>query len=190
MIETVVLMHYVRRAERIEREILILKIRDSDIDASRRSSTSPAAASALAARTPARSGPMPPKMPAAVHDLTTLLIVEDELIIALCAGMILEDEGHTVIIAPDGEAGLAQARAVEPDLIITDYMMPRMDGLGMIRALRDAGVTTPILLTTSISEENMQENPHRLHDAYLGKPYQEADLLEAVRALLARDDET
>lgn len=128
-------------------------------------------------------------MPKAVRDVATILIVEDEAIIALGASMLLEDEGHTVVMAPHGEAGLEQARAVKPDLIITDYMMPRMDGLSMIRVLREEGVATPILLATSIPERSIQQNPHQLFDAYLGKPYREVDLLEAVRALLRSGDQ-
>lgn len=131
---------------------------------------------------------MRPKMRMAVHEVATILLVEDEGIIALGACMILEDGGHSVIVAADGEAGLLQARDVNPDVIITDYMMPRMDGLSMIRAIREEGMTTPILLATSVSKESIEQNPHRLHDAYLRKPYGEDDLLEAVRALLSSDD--
>lgn len=125
-----------------------------------------------------------------MHEVAAILIVEDEAIIALGASTVLEDEGHNVILAPDGEAGLAKVRSVQPDLIIADYMMPRMDGLTMVRALREEGVTTPVLLATSASEEALLENPHKLYDGYLRKPYLEAELLQAVRSLLGNDDES
>lgn len=117
--------------------------------------------------------------------MATILLVEDEMIIALGTSMLLEDEGHTVLLAPDGQAGVAQAIESTPDLIMTDYMMPRMDGLAMIRELRSRGMTIPILLATSIPEENIKGNPHRLYDAYLAKPYAETALLEVICRLLS-----
>lgn len=115
----------------------------------------------------------------------TILLVEDEMVIALGTSMLLEDEGHTVILASDGEAGIAQAIETTPDLIMTDYMMPRMDGLAMIRELRSRGMTVPIVLATSIPEASIEEPPRRLYDAYLSKPYGESALLEVIRHLLA-----
>jgi CheY-like chemotaxis protein len=116
--------------------------------------------------------------------MATILIVEDEMIIALWASMILEDEGHTIFLAPNGEAGLVTALAENPDLIITDYMMPRMDGLTMIEKLRSYGVTVPIVLATSIPETSLTENSHRSFDAYLGKPFYDEALLQTIADLL------
>ena len=107
------------------------------------------------------------------------------MIIALGASMLLEDAGHSVLLAADGKAGLAKVLEAEPDLIMTDYMMPRMDGLEMIRELKSREVSVPILLATSVPEANINNNPHRLYDAYLGKPYGEDALLETVARLLA-----
>ncbi len=64
-----------------------------------------------------------------------------------------------------------------------------MDGLSMISALREKGVTTPVILATAISETSLVTNSHPLHDAYLGKPYHDKALLEAVRQLLSEGSE-
>lgn len=106
------------------------------------------------------------------------------MIIALCASMALEDAGYTVVLALNGEAGLEEAIAYAPDLILTDYMMPWMDGLSMISALREKGSTTPIILATAIPEASLGTNSHPLYDAYLGKPYHDEALVAAVRRLL------
>lgn len=119
--------------------------------------------------------------------MATILLVEDEMIIALGASMILEDEGYTVLVAPNGEAGLAKTLGLAPDLIMTDHMMPRMDGLTMIRELRARGVTVPIVLASSIPESNMRLNSHRSFDAYLGKPYRDAALIATIARLLDKN---
>jgi CheY-like chemotaxis protein len=119
--------------------------------------------------------------------MASILLVDDEMIIALGASMILEDAGHTVLHASNGEAGLAKALEATPDLIMTDYMMPRMDGLQMINELRSRGVTVPIILSTSVRESNLQLHSHRTFDAYLGKPYQDEALLETIARLLDQD---
>ncbi|WP_426170072.1 response regulator transcription factor [Sandarakinorhabdus sp. DWP1-3-1] len=116
--------------------------------------------------------------------MATILIVEDEMIIALGACLILEDQGYNVLLAPDGQAGLAQALAESPSLIVTDYMMPRMDGLTMIRELRARGVTCPIVLATSVPESNITTDPGSRYDTYLSKPYGDDGLTEIVQRLL------
>ncbi|MDT8853705.1 response regulator [Paracoccaceae bacterium Fryx2] len=118
-----------------------------------------------------------------------ILIVEDELIIALSASMVLEDAGHKVVMAANGEAGLAQALSSAPDLIISDYMMPRMNGLQMIRALRERGETTPVILTTAVPECGLPLNDDPAYDAYLIKPYHDGSLMDAVNRLLDRGSE-
>jgi DNA-binding response OmpR family regulator len=112
-----------------------------------------------------------------------ILLVEDEIAISINTGMILEDEGYVVDYAHNGKAGIEQAKSAPPDLVITDYMMPHMDGLAMIAALRSTGWTGPIILATSIPEGNLPASYERTHDGYLAKPYLERDLLNLVRAL-------
>jgi DNA-binding response OmpR family regulator len=113
-----------------------------------------------------------------------ILLVEDEIVIAVGVSMFLEGEGFEVHLASDGRKGLEVALEKSPDLIITDYMMPRMDGLTMVQALREAGVTTPVILFTSIPEDRLRGNPNTSYDAYLSKPVPFEDLIALVRALL------
>lgn len=110
-----------------------------------------------------------------------ILIVDDEAVVALCMATLLEDEGYRVVTATDGMEGAERARRRQPDLIITDLMMPRMDGLAMIHELRTRGVSIPIILTTSVPEESLRDHSY---DSYLQKPYYEDDLLRHVRKLL------
>jgi CheY-like chemotaxis protein len=112
-----------------------------------------------------------------------ILLVEDEAIIALFTSFLLEDEGFEVAIAHDGVVGIQIAEARSPHLIISDLMMPGMDGLEMIRLLRSRGCELPIILVTSVPEAQIVE---RLYDAYLSKPYVGSELLPLVRELLKK----
>mgnify|MGYP002784646667 CR=1 FL=1 len=113
-----------------------------------------------------------------------ILVVEDEIVVAMSVEMILEAEGYAVVLATDGREGLALAEQEQPDLIITDLMMPRMDGMAMLGRLRAAGVTTPAVLTTWIPEGRLLRNPHGPYDVFLGKPFSDAELIAAVDRLL------
>ena len=107
-----------------------------------------------------------------------ILIVEDEPLISLVASLALEDAGFHVTVAMDGVEGLQIARQDLPELIITDFMMPRMSGLELIRQLREDGFDRPIILTTSIPEDTLPDQTG--YDAYIAKPYREAQLVAAV----------
>lgn len=114
-----------------------------------------------------------------------ILLVEDEALISLVASIALEEAGHHVMEAMNGEEGLKIAQQEQPELIITDYMMPRMNGLEMIVRLRESGFEGPILLATSIAEESLPTKPQ--YDAYLAKPYREKELLGIVARFLPKD---
>ncbi len=109
-----------------------------------------------------------------------ILIVEDEMIIAIGAMTDLEDEGYEVVLANDGRRGLEATMRQTFDLIITDYMMPRMNGLDMIDSLRRAGVLLPIVLATSISEAALPRLQRAGYDLYLPKPYRTRDICAAA----------
>lgn len=116
--------------------------------------------------------------------MARVLVVEDEFLISMSTGMLLEDEGHSVEFAYDGATGLEMAIASPPDLIITDYMMPRMSGLDMIAELRARGLRVPIVLATSIPESHLPSSYTRGHDAFVGKPYNEVQILAALKEIL------
>lgn len=116
--------------------------------------------------------------------MARILLVEDEVLISMSTSMLLEEEGHLVEVVSDGAKGLEMALATSPDLIITDYMMPRMSGLEMIVELRARGLKTPIILATSISEAQFPPFYQGGHDIHLGKPFSVLQLLDAVARLL------
>jgi DNA-binding response OmpR family regulator len=118
-----------------------------------------------------------------------ILVVEDEIVVAMSMEIVLEGEGFAVLLATDGREGLVQVEKETPDLIITDLMMPRMDGVTMIAQLRERGVTSPIVLTTWVPEEKVTSNRHQAYDVFLPKPFSDADLLTVVRRLLPRDQD-
>ncbi len=113
-----------------------------------------------------------------------ILVVEDEIVVAMGVEMVLEGEGYAVVLATDGREGQALAEQEKPDLIITDLMMPRMDGAAMLARLRAAGVTTPVVLMTWIPENRVPCNQHRLHDAFLVKPFSDLELIAVVQRFL------
>ncbi len=95
------------------------------------------------------------------------------------------NDGFEVQLAYDGDAGIEQAKSFQPEVIVTDYMMPRMDGLTMVRSLREDGMNVPIILTTAVPEEKFDDELRRQFDVYIGKPFTEADLLKALRDSMA-----
>lgn len=116
--------------------------------------------------------------------MARILLVEDEVLISMSTSLLLEDEGHHVDVAHDGIRGLDMALASPPDLIITDYMMPRMSGLDMIVELRARGSTVPIVLATSVPEAQLPATYPGGHDAYVGKPYRVTQILEVLARLM------
>jgi len=111
-----------------------------------------------------------------------ILVVDDEVMIATTLALFLEDEGYDVILAHDGRRALELARAERPDMIITDYMMPRMGGLELARVLRtDQDLCTlPVLLTSALPPNE----PHDLVAGILQKPFNLQALARTVRKLL------
>ena len=118
--------------------------------------------------------------------MARILIADDEAIISLALGMLLEDQGHEVATAPDGRTALVMARDTPPDLLITDYMMPVMDGVELIAALRrDEDLRgLPIILSSAIPEPAVRARTNGF-DAFVQKPASEAAMLAAVQDLLA-----
>jgi len=119
--------------------------------------------------------------------VTRILVVEDNPDLAYGLRNNLEIEGYQVEVADDGMKGLARARDGRPDLIILDLMLPGMDGFRVLRALRDAGRTMPVLILTARGEEADKVRGLRLGaDDYVTKPFGVLELLARVEALLRR----
>jgi DNA-binding response OmpR family regulator len=118
-----------------------------------------------------------------------LLVVEDEKKLAAFIKRGLEKKcGHAVDVVHDGEEGLVYGMAVDYDLIILDIMLPRRDGLSVLRELRVKGVKTPILLLTAKATiESKVEGLDSGSDDYLTKPFDLRELVSRVNALLRRN---
>jgi len=116
-----------------------------------------------------------------------LLIVEDDLQASGAMSTGLTEAGHDCLCAADGEAGLAAARAEHFDVLIVDRMMPRLDGVSMVEALRKEGDQTPVLFLSALGEISDRVTGLRAGaDDYLVKPYALAELAARVEALARR----
>jgi DNA-binding response OmpR family regulator len=120
-----------------------------------------------------------------------ILVVEDERKVASFIRQGLEEEGHTVEVAADGAAALdllvGEARY---DLVVLDLMLPRRDGFAVLRALRERGSSTPVLILTA--RDSVADKVAGLDlgaDDYLTKPFAFEEFLARVRALLRRGTE-
>ena len=116
-----------------------------------------------------------------------ILVVEDELPMRTALTDCLAAEGFRVIAAADGESGLNRALREEPDLILLDVMMPRLDGFALCAELRRLGRITPVLMLTA--KGHLRDRVTGLDsgaDDYLVKPFSTDELLARVRALLRR----
>jgi len=113
-----------------------------------------------------------------------ILVVEDERRLAQVIRKVLEEEGHTVDVAYDGEDGLAMAMEGSHDVIALDILLPGMDGLEVCRALRANRVDTPVLLLTALDAvEDRVRGLDAGADDYLPKPFAFQELLARLRAL-------
>src|SRR5688500_19346286 len=118
--------------------------------------------------------------------MATILVVEDERDLNNLVRRHLEDEGHRVVQAFDGQAAVQAAQAEHPDLVILDWMLPRLDGLEVCRRIRRESIV-PILILTARSEEVDRVLGLEVGaDDYLTKPFSVRELLARVRALLRR----
>jgi len=118
-----------------------------------------------------------------------LLIVEDDLEAARAMATALAERSFDCALAPDGEAGLKEARTGRFDVLIVDRMMPRLDGLSMVEALRKLGDNTPVLFLSALGEiHDRVSGLNAGGDDYLVKPYALAELVARVEALARRKE--
>ena len=113
-----------------------------------------------------------------------ILVVEDERRLAQVVRKVLEEEGHTVDVATDGEEGLAMAMDSSHDVIVLDILLPGIDGFEVCRRLRAGRVDTPVLLLTALDAvEDRVRGLDAGADDYLPKPFAFQELLARLRAL-------
>ena len=116
-----------------------------------------------------------------------VLVVDDEPPMRTALTRALELGGFGVDLAANGDEGLSQASECGPDLIVLDVMMPRLDGIGVCRRLRERGDRTPVLMLTARDAiADRVEGLEAGADDYLVKPFALEELLARIRALLRR----
>lgn len=116
-----------------------------------------------------------------------LLVVEDDVHLLKTMKTLLEEEGYQVDPTDCGEEGCYMAEQGIYDLVVLDRMLPGMDGLQIVRSVRNKQVVTPILFVTARdSVEDMVSGLDSGADDYITKPFEVAELLARVRALLRR----
>lgn len=116
----------------------------------------------------------------------SVLIVEDDRNIAELLQMYLEKEGYAVTVAADGGQGLAKYRAIKPDLVLLDVMMPVMDGITAISKIREFSNAPIILLTAKSETEDKVLGLNVGADDYITKPFVPVEVLARVRSQLRR----
>jgi two-component system, OmpR family, response regulator len=120
-----------------------------------------------------------------------LLVIEDDREAAAYIAKGLSESGYVVDLAPDGRTGLFMASSGNYDALIIDRMLPGMDGLALVTALRAAEIRTPVLILSALGAVDDRVKGLRAGgDDYLAKPFAFAELLARVEALLRRGSST
>jgi len=115
------------------------------------------------------------------------LVVDDSVTIRQMVAFTLKDAGFSVVEAGDGQEGLERLAAQRMDLIITDLNMPRLDGIGFVRALRSlpASKYTPVLLLTTESQESKRQEARSAGaTGWIVKPFHPDKMLQVIRKVL------
>jgi len=116
-----------------------------------------------------------------------VLIVDDEPMVRDVLERYLRNEGYEVGLAADGEEALERAVADDPDLILLDLMLPKLDGYEVFTRIREAGRRTPVIMLTARGEETDRVVGLDLGaDDYVTKPFSPREVVARVRAVLRR----
>ena len=118
----------------------------------------------------------------------SVLIVEDDPNIRELLQMYLEKDGYAVTLAADGGQGLEKFRAIQPDLVLLDVMMPVMDGWAVCKAIRQESSTPVIMLTAKGETDDKVTGLKAGADDYVTKPFEMKELLARIEAVLRRSD--
>lgn len=115
-----------------------------------------------------------------------VLVVDDDLQLASLIAFALRREGYQVLHAADGESALALWETEQPDLILLDINLPRLNGYEVLRRIRAVSATPVIMLTVRGEEEDMVRGLDLGADDYIAKPFSPKNLLARIRAVLRR----
>jgi DNA-binding response OmpR family regulator len=119
----------------------------------------------------------------------TVLVIDDDPVILELLRVNFEIEGFDVICATDGEEGLKRAQADHPDVVISDIMMPRRDGLQLLHDLKaDPGTEDlPVILLSAKAQRNeVQQGLDMGADDYITKPFDPLELIDRLNAVMTR----
>jgi adenylate cyclase len=120
--------------------------------------------------------------------MASVLIIDDDPVIQLLLRVNFEQDGYQVETASDGEEGLKKAKELQPDLTLLDVLMPKLDGIEVLKALRQDPATrdlTIALLSAKSDDADLSEGMAAGANAYMTKPFDPLALLEQVRNLMA-----
>ncbi len=120
--------------------------------------------------------------------MATILVAEDERDLNNLVRRHLEDEGHRVVQAFDGPGAVLTVQQERPDLVILDWMLPRLDGLEVCRRIRRESIVPILMLTARAEEVDRVLGLEVGADDYVTKPFSVRELLARVRAMLRRAD--
>ncbi|HEY6340248.1 MAG TPA: response regulator transcription factor [Bryobacteraceae bacterium] len=117
----------------------------------------------------------------------TILVIDDDESLRDTIGLMLENEGFRPILTADGAAGLEQAFAAKPSLILVDLRMPGINGVDVCKRLRASGAPTPVIVLSAVGEEIDKVLLLEIGaDDYVVKPFGMRELLARIRAVLRR----
>lgn len=121
-------------------------------------------------------------------DKKLILAVDDENDVLLIIKTALQSEGYRVLTAPNGKDGLALAEEKQPNLILLDLMMPEMDGMEVLRKLKESGRTAkiPVIILTGLSDRSkVRQALDQGTSFYIVKPFDYQELVSKVKLALS-----
>jgi DNA-binding response OmpR family regulator len=119
--------------------------------------------------------------------MQTILVIDDEESLRDTLGVMLEQEGFRVVLAPDGRTGFNKAITIKPDLMLVDLRLPGMSGVEICKQLRSGRVATPIIVLSAASGELDKVLLLEIGaDDYVVKPFGARELTARIRAVLRR----
>ena len=122
--------------------------------------------------------------------MARILLVDDSKFQRKCMCRMLSNMGHEVSQAENGEMGLQMYDSEKPDMVITDLLMPVVDGIGLLRGLKERNCKAPVLVVTAdIQESTKQECMQLGAKAFLNKPHSSDDLGAALNRILNPESE-
>jgi len=119
--------------------------------------------------------------------MSTILVIDDDESLRDTIGIMLEQEGFTPVLVPDGKTGFERALSIKPDLMIVDLRLPGLNGTDICKQVRAASLKTPIIVLSAVGDEVDKVLLLEVGaDDYVVKPFGARELLARIRALLRR----